>query len=333
MTSAPSETSACAYCGLPLRGTVAAAAGAEPDYCCFGCRLAAAVNDERGDHGAVRGTLTRLGLGVFFTLNESVFSMALWTSDVYSHDASGGPMASTLEDLFRYLSLLFALPVLWLLGGPLAANAWRDFRRGRFSADLLLVAGVFASFAYSMVNVFRDAGQIYFEVGCVVLTMVTLGRWLEATGKLKTTESLSALEKLLPEFAQVRRDEGWVKTPLAEVLVHDVVRVLPGERLPTDGVLLSAVVTVDEQLLTGESRPAVKEPGDTLLGGALNLDGDLRMKVTAPATAGTLARLIDAVRSARLRKGRYERLADRVAAMFTPVVSVIAVATRSARRS
>lgn len=328
MTSAPPESAACAYCGLPLRSTgELRSAVAEPDYCCFGCRLAAAINDERGDHVAVRGTLTRLGLGVFFTLNESVFSMALWTSDVYAHDTSGGPMAATLEELFRYLSLLFALPVLWLLGGPLAANAWRDLRLGRFSADLLLVAGVFASFAYSMANVFRGAGQIYFEVGCVVLTMVTLGRWLEAAGKLKTTESLSALEKLLPEFARVRRDAGWVETPLAEIAPGDVVRVLSGERIPTDGRLLSAVVSVDEQLLTGESRPAVKEPGDALLGGSLSLDGEVRMEVTSPASEGTLSRLIEAVRGARLRKGRYERVADRVAASFTPLVSAIALLT------
>ncbi len=327
MSSAKPASAACDYCGLPLRGSARKRAQREPEYCCFGCRFAAAINDERGDCGAVRWTLTRLGLGVFFTMNESVFSMALWTGDVYARDPTGGVKAATLEELFRYLSLLFALPVLWLLGGPLAANAWRDLRASRFSVDLLLVAGVVASFAYSMVNVFRGAGQIYFEVGCVVLTMVTLGRWLEAAGKLKTTESLSALEKLLPESARVRRNDRWVTIPLGGLESGDVVRVLPGERLPTDGRVINAVVSVDEQLLTGESRPAVKEPGDALLGGALNLDGDLWMEVSAPASAGTLSRLIEAVRAARLRKGRYERTADCAAAWFTPAVTAIAFGT------
>ncbi len=325
MSRASPESAACDYCGLPL--SLRATRSTAPQYCCFGCSFAAAINDERGEAGAIRWTLTRLGLAVFFTMNESVFSMALWTGDVYARDPAGGAKAATLEELFRYLSLLFALPVLWLLGGPLLANAWRDLRTGRSSVDLLLVAGVVASFAYSMVNVFRGAGQIYFEVGCVVLTMVTLGRWLEATGKLKTTESLSALEQLLPEKARVRRGERWELTPLADLAIGDIVRVLPGERLPTDGCVINSVVSVDEQTLTGESRPAVKEPGDHLLGGALNLDGDLWMEVTAPASAGTLARLIDAVRAARLCKGHYERMADRVAAWFTPAVTVIALVT------
>ncbi len=327
MSGRAAEIAGCDYCGLPIAGAVARDPAAEKQYCCFGCRIAAAINDERGDAGAARATVTRLGLAVFFTLNESVFSMALWTGDVYSHDLDGGAMASTLEGLFRYLSLLFALPVLWLLGVPLADNALRDLRRGRFSVDLLLLAGVLASFAYSMWNVFRGAGQIYFEVGCVVLTLVTLGRWLEATGKIKTTESLNSLEKLLPDVVRVRRGEHWIELPLAELALGDVARVLPGERIPTDGRVRNAVVSIDEQLLTGESRPSIKEPGDELLGGSLNLDGDLWMEVTAPAKAGTLARLIAAMRSARLRQGRYERMADRVAAWFTPVVATIAVAT------
>src|SRR5690242_5290677 len=119
MSSDASQSAQCDYCGLPMRG---AAQGDGADFCCLGCRIAAAINDERGDSGAIRWTLTRLGLGVFFTLNESVFSMALWTGDVYAPDSASGAMAVTMEALFRYLSFLFALPVFWLLGLPLAAN-------------------------------------------------------------------------------------------------------------------------------------------------------------------------------------------------------------------
>jgi heavy metal translocating P-type ATPase len=321
------EPPGCDYCGLPLPGGAARAVTGTPEFCCFGCRVASAIRGERDQPGAASATLTKLGLGVFFTLNESVFSMVLWTADVYERDPRGGAMASSLEELFRYLSMLFALPVFWLLGVPLAANAWRDLRHGRFSADLLLITGVVAAFVFSIANVLRGAGQIYFEVGCVVLTFVTLGRWLEATGKLKATESLSALEKLLPESARVRRRDAWVETPLAEIAIGDVLRVLPGERIPTDGVARSGPLGVDEQLLTGESRPAIKQTGDLLRGGALNLDGDLWMEVTAPASEGTLSRLIDAVRNARSRKGHYARVADRVSTWFAPAVAAIAIAT------
>jgi heavy metal translocating P-type ATPase len=317
----------CAYCGLPLaKGAIEAAA--EPQYCCFGCRFADEVAGAKGDLGAANSTLFRLGLAIFLTLNVVMFTMALWTPDVYGAEAEeAAPLAHSLGAVFRYLTLVVSLPVVALLGGPLAIDALGALRNGRPSTDLLLVAGVVASFVYSAISVIRGSGHVYFEVGCVVLVMVTLGRWLEATGRLKATNALDALDKLLPANIRLLGDGAERNVPLAEVRRGDLLRVLAGERIAADGRIARGRAAVDQQLFTGESVPAIKEPGDAVLAGTLNLDGELTIEVTAAHGSGSLDRLIAAVRDARTKKGAYQRLADRIAGAFLPCVALLALAS------
>jgi heavy metal translocating P-type ATPase len=328
--SVPPPVPGCAYCGLPLASGWLPVRPAEtadaPHYCCFGCRFAAAVAQASGEQGAVVWLLTRLGLAIFFTVNVLVFTMFQWGQDVYGPAA--GPQdgfTQSLDSFHRYLAMLLAAPVLLLLGGPLAENTWDQLRRGRLTADLLLLSGVLASYLYSVHSVWTEAGPIYFEVGCLVLVLVTLGRWLEAAGKVKANAALEALERLLPET--VRRQERNAETivPRSEARPGDNLRVLPGERVPCDGRLLAQSVAVDERLLTGESKPVTKTAGDPLVAGSLVLDGTVLLEVTAPSSAGTIARLAELVRSARRSKGRYERLADRVTAWFLPGVLLLAL--------
>lgn len=324
--------SSCDFCGLPLPGAMwessdaAAADASAEEYCCFGCRFAAAVTRERGETGAIRWTLTRLGLSIFLSMNVMAFTMALWTNDVYGGD-DGGALAASLYGLFRYLCLLFSLPVLILLGGPLLDNAWQALRRGALSTDLLLLSGVVAAFVYSSVSVVRDAGPIYFEVACVILVMVTLGRWFEAAGRLRAGAALDELQRLLPDEVRVLRAGTEIRFATAKVAVGDQIRVLPGERFPVDGKLVRNSVTVDEQILTGESRPVTRHPGEPIHAGTLNLDGDVVVETTLPPGAGTLQRLIELVRQAREGKGHYQELADRLSAVVFPAVAAIALAT------
>jgi len=297
------------------------------EYCCFGCRFAANVTRERGETGAIRWTLLRLGLSIFLSMNVMAFTMALWTSDVYGADAQRGALAISLYGLFRYLCLLLSLPVLIMLGGPLLDNAWQGLRRGRLSTDLLLLSGVLAAFACSVVSVVRNDGPIYFEVACVILVMVTLGRWFEAAGRLRAGAALDELQKLLPERVRILRDgvEGQIAT--SSLVIGDQIRLLPGERFPVDGRLVRNSASVDEQILTGESRPVTRHPGDAVCAGTLNLDGDLIVETTKPPGSGSLERLIDLVREAREAKGHYQELADRLSALVFPAVTAIALAT------
>jgi heavy metal translocating P-type ATPase len=321
----------CDYCGLPVARSwwrSQNAADEQPVYCCYGCRFAAEVAGQVGERGASNWLLARLGLSIFLTINVVMFTMALWTQDVYQVPAdTSTALSASLDGLLRYLALLLSLPVLWLLGLPFAAGAWQCIRSGVPSTDPLLVVGVVASYLYSAVSVFRGHGQVYFEVGCVVLVMVTLGRWLEATGKLRATEALDALEKLLPCEVRVNRGEGERLIPLSELRVGDRMRVLAGERFAADGRIVRGRASVDEQVFTGESQPSIKEPLDAVLSGTLNLDGQLEIEVTATASTGALKRLIALVHDARQSKGAYQRLADRLSHYFLPGVVIIALAS------
>ena len=325
MSSSGVNTS-CDYCGLPL--IQPAGRSAERLYCCLGCRFAASVTAEDGQAQQSQWTLARLGFAIFCTMNVMVFTMALWSRDVYGWDAStAGSGASSLSELFRYGCLVFSAPVLLLLGGPLIEQAWSSARRGVVTVDWILGLGVAASYVYSVVSLATDGRHVYFEVGCMVLVAVTLGRWFEATGKLKTTQALQSLQRLLPESARRVRENDMRDVPLAELRVNDVVRVLPGERIPVDSRIVRGRGVVDEQLITGEGMPRIKSVGDALFGGSLNLDGDLLISVTATSWAGTLQRLVDAVTAAAECKGREQRLADKLARFFVPVVATLAVTT------
>lgn len=317
MTNVVPET--CAYCGLPAPCSWwGGEAAAGPCYCCYGCRFAASVSAADGARPETRGMFTRLGLAIFCTMNVMAFTMALWSGDVYGGE-DPAPVQS-LQGIFRYLSMFFAVPVFYALGLPLLENAWDSWKRGIANIDVLLIAGVAAAFAVSVFSVFRDEGPVYFEVGCMVLVLVTLGRWLEATGKARASHSLDMLEKLLPERVCARRDEHEEEKPLRAVVIGDRLRVRAGERIPCDGVLLGQPAHVDEQLLTGESTIRTKEPGDPLFAGTLNVDCDLFLDVTSAPNDGALARLVRLVRQAQLAKGRFEQTADRIARWFLPAV-------------
>jgi len=334
-------TGACDYCGLPVAGgSLSGQCSAEPVFCCSGCRFAAAITGSSGDDAQARWMMTRLGLAIFFTMNTMVFTMLLWSQ----HDApaAAGPAAAAFYALARHACLLFTAPVLLLLGGPLLDEAVAELRRGRASLNLLLLTGVAAAFAISAWATWRGDGHVYFEVACMVLVAVTLGRWLEASGKLRTTAALRELRTLLPD--RVRRVAGTVagggwttcEMPLASVTVGDRLRILPGEHLPTDGRIVAGEAAIDERTVTGESEPVLKRAADTHHGsmvhgnlvhsGTCNLDGDLIVEVTAPPGAGTLERLIAAVEAAA-GGGRQQRLAERLSAWFLPLVLLVAAVT------
>lgn len=296
-------------------------------FACPACHITSAAVEAEAASGQSRRDLLRLGLAIFFAMNVMVFTMAMWSRNIYVDMAETDPIAGSLYGLFRYLALLFSIPVLFLLGGPILSRVWQALSHGRITTDLLILLGVAAAYLYSVVTVVRSEGHVYFEVGCMVLIFVSIGRWLEASGKHKTVASLDALAKLLPDMVRRVRGTSIEQVNRNEVAVDDVLQVLPGERFAIDGTLLEGTAEVDEQILTGESRTTTKNAGDTVFSGTHNLDGDLRVKVTAAAGQETVSRMLKLVRQARDAKGRHARLADRVAAWFVPAVFLLAIAT------
>ncbi|HMP04651.1 MAG TPA: cation-translocating P-type ATPase [Gemmatales bacterium] len=319
----------CSYCGFPLARAVGRARGEvshEPRYCCYGCRFAAAASGSDESGGSATLVLAKLGVALFLTLNVVMFSMVLWASDVYGPGPTGTvtEFDRVLSGLWRWLCALLSLPVLWLLGGPMLGQAWQGLRDGRGALDGLLLAGIGAAYLFSWAAVLRDEGAIYFEVGCVVLVLVTLGRWLEAKGRSQATAALAGLEKLVPASAQRRVAAGFEPVPLTLIRPGDVLLVPAGARVPTDGIVLDQPATLDEHLFTGESTPRVREPGEPVLGGTTSVDAPLLLEVTRTAQQSTLQRYMELVRSAMMVPNRWQRRAERVSRWFFPAVLLAA---------
>ncbi|MBK6863023.1 MAG: copper-translocating P-type ATPase [Ideonella sp.] len=229
-----------------------------------------------------------------------------------------------------WLQLLLATPVQFWLAARFYRAGWAALRAGSGNMDLLVALGTSAAYGLSVFTLATSADAmpaLYFESAAVVVTLVLFGKWLEARAKRQTTDSIRALQALRPDTARIRRGGVETDVPLAEVVVGDEVVVRPGERLPVDGVLLEGRSHVDESLLTGESLPVAKAPGDRVTGGAVNGEGLLLVRTTAVGAETALARIVRLVESAQAKKAPIQRLVDQVSAVFVPVVIVAALIT------
>jgi P-type Cu+ transporter len=227
-----------------------------------------------------------------------------------------------------WLQLGLATPVQFLIGARFYVGAWKAVRARTGNMDLLVALGTSAAYCYSLYLLLAgSAGTgLYFDSAAVVIALVTVGKWLEARAKRSTTQQIKALMSLRPERARVARGDEEVEISANAVAVGDVVVVRPGERLPVDGIVIDGRGDVDESLLTGESLPVAKAPGDKVTGGSINGGGLLRIETTAVGNESTLSRIIALVEGAQARKAPVQHLVDRVAAVFVPVVLLISVA-------
>ena len=230
-----------------------------------------------------------------------------------------------------WLQFTLATPVQFILGARFYRAGWHALKALTGNMDLLVALGTTSGWALS-VWLWLFAGQdqaphLYFEASAVVVTLVLLGKWLEGRAKRQTTEAIRALHALRPEQAHLMGSEGEVDVPLAEVLVGDRLVVRPGERFPVDGTLHEGLTQVDESMLTGEPMPVSKKTGDALSGGSINGEGRVVMQVTAVGSETVLAHIIRLVEDAQAAKAPIQRLVDQVAAVFVPVVLLIALVT------
>ena len=236
-----------------------------------------------------------------------------------------------------WLQLLLAAPVQFWLGARFYRAGWHAAKARTGNMDLLVALGTSAAFGLSLWLWWRSATgehaghgempHLYFEAAAVVITLVLLGKWLEARAKRQATSAIRALQQLRPEVAHLVGARGESDVPLAEVMVGDRLAVRPGERVPADARVIEGQSEVDESMLTGEPLPVAKGPGDALTGGAVNGDGRMVIEVSAIGAESVLARIIRLVEDAQAAKAPIQRLVDKVAAVFVPVVLVIALLT------
>ena len=245
------------------------------------------------------------------------------------------PMLLSVVDvqwmLSGWLQLALATPVQFVLGARFYRAGWKALRAGTGNMDLLVALGISAAYGLSFyLLVTRGVHHLYFEASAVVITLVLLGKWLEARAKRQTTAAIRALQVLRPEKARVRRDGVDTDIPSEQVRVGDMVVVRPGERIPVDGIVQEGASHVDESMITGESLPVARQAGDKVTGGAINAEGLLLVRTTAVGAESTLSRIIRLVENAQSAKAPIQRLVDKVSAVFVPVVVAIAALTLAA---
>jgi Cu+-exporting ATPase len=227
--------------------------------------------------------------------------------------------------------LALATPVQFVLGARFYRAGWKALRAGSGNMDLLVALGTSAAWGLSLYLLIEHAGHgmphLYFEASAAVVTLVLLGKWLESRAKFQTAAALRALGALRPTTARVRRDGVETEIAIAQVVVGDLVVLRPGDRFPVDGEVVEGRSHADESLVTGESLPVAKQPGDKVIGGALNAEGALLVRTLAVGTETTLARIVRLVESAQAAKAPIQRIVDKVSAVFVPVVLGLALAT------
>ena len=240
------------------------------------------------------------------------------------------------------IQMVLAIPVLVLFGTPFYTGAWKQARLGRSNMDTLVALGAGASYGYSVYALYAmTAAQVsgdmdgvmsfmhefYFESAAMILTLITVGKMLEARSKGKTTDALKSLMKLAPKTATVIRNGEELNVSIEQVKKGDVFVVRPGENIPVDGMVIEGTSAVNEAALTGESIPVDKKSGDTVSAATLNQSGFIRCEATRVGEDTTLSQIIQMVSDAAATKAPIAKVADRVSGVFVPAVITIAVIT------
>jgi Cu+-exporting ATPase len=229
----------------------------------------------------------------------------------------------------NWLFLALATPVQFYTGWDYYVGSYHALRNRSANMDVLVAMGSSVAYLYSVVVLLVPAaGQhVYFETSAVIITLIKLGKLLEARAKGQTGEAIRKLMGLRPKTARVERDREEIDIPVEQVRVGDLVVVRPGERLPVDGVVISGHSAVDESMLTGEPLPVDKSPGDEVIGATINKQGRLKFEATRIGAETALSQIIRLVQEAQGSKPPIQRLADRVAGVFVPSVIAIALVT------
>ena len=228
----------------------------------------------------------------------------------------------------HWLQLLLATPVQFWLGARFYVSAWRAIRGGGANMDVLVVLGTSAAWAYSAAVTISGAEEhVYFEASAGIVTLVLMGKLLESRARRRASTAIRELMKLQPAQARIERNGEIVQILIAEMRAGDVFLVRAGESVPVDGIVIDGRSSIDESMLTGESRTVDKDVGAQVFAGTLNADGTLRCRATSVGDRTALAAIIRLVQRAQGSKAPIQRLADRISAVFVPVVLVLALAT------
>lgn len=270
----------------------------------------------------------RTALWRLFVAGFGMMQVMMYAIPVYV--AAEGDMTADAEQLLRWASFILTVPVVFYSSAPFFRNAWRDLRLLRVGMDVPVALGVGAAFAASVWATLTSSGEVYFDSVTMFVFFLLGGRFLEMTARQKAVGVTEALAKLLPSFAARLPDypEGRdsERVIVSDLQVGEVVLIKAGESIPADGIVLEGKSSVNEALLTGESRPVPKSPGDDLIGGGINSESPLVMKVAAVGDATRLSAIVRLMERAATEKPRVVEMADKIAARFVAALLIVAAA-------
>jgi Cu+-exporting ATPase len=290
----------------------------------------AASDDEEEDHEA-NDLRRRLIIAGILTLPVFVLAMAhLFPGLGHDHWING--------EVSRWIQAGLSSPVVLWAGAPFFRRGWVSLRTGHWNMWTLISIGVGAAYLYSLVAFFfpglfpasmRTHGGVglYFEAAAVIIVLVIVGQWLEARARSRTGSAIRALLDLAPPTARRVTDTGDEEVPLSDVVVGDKLRVRPGDKIPVDGIIIEGSSPIDESMLTGESMPVAKSPGDAVSGGTVNGTGGFVMEAQRVGDETLLSQIVAMVAQAQRSRAPIQGLADKVASYFVPTVLIIAVLT------
>jgi Cu+-exporting ATPase len=261
-----------------------------------------------------------LTVGLIFTVPLFILSMTA--------DLGFFPMEVAHSTWIKLIMLALALPVQVYVGRQYYVSAYKALRNGSANMDVLVALGSSVAFLYSLPVTFGLLkGHVYFETAAVIITLIKLGKFLEARAKGKTSEAIKKLMSLRPKTARIVRDGQEMTVDIDDVRLEDIVMVRPGEKLPVDGVVVEGYSSVDESMLTGESMPVEKSAGSSVIGATINKLGSFTYKATRVGRDTALSQIIRLVEEAQGSKAPIQKLADQVSAVFVPVVIGLALLT------
>lgn len=230
--------------------------------------------------------------------------------------------------LAPWLEFLLATPVQFIIGARFYKGAWLSLKNFTTNMDVLIVLGTSAAYFYSLSILIAGLDQpLYFESSALVITLVILGKYLEHRAKQSTSTAINALMALRPDTAQVKKGKKFVQIKIDNVQLGDLVQVAIGEKVAVDGIVIEGQSYLDESLLTGESKPILKQQNSQVIAGSINGDGVLLIKTTAVGESTSLSKIISLVENAQMSKAPIMQLVDKISAIFVPVVLMIATLT------
>ena len=312
----------CSHCYLPTRSDIQQREfnGETYQFCCYGCCLAFQVSHGQLEESAAAWLLIRIGAGAFLAMFIMLFSLLLYSGTLRPEDAQ-------LTQIIHIVLWALATPVLIILGGPFIQGAWKAAWHGQMSADTLISIGTLAAYGYSAWQTITYGSDIYFDTATMILVLFTVGRYLEAAGRAQTARSLAPMLAARRAKATVVTNGQDCQQAVQTIRPEAVIRVHPGERLPVDGIVLEGHSQCNEAMLSGQHEPQIKQPDSKVYAGSINGTGQLLIRTTDTGDDTRWGQIGRFVSAALDRKSVAAEIIDCVAAVFVPMVILLALAT------